>query len=340
MISRDILFPAPNEVVLVDREVGAADAHEVLCEARQSLLSTGTESFCLAGEFDAGTFWEEWVQFPFAPGYSMVSTVLEVGPSVTGIAVGDRVATSTPHAQFFIVDESEVVVVPDDITDEQAVWTSLACTTQLGIRRAEIGFGDTVGVVGLGLLGQLVIQYLAIAGAGRIVGIDTSPQRLTLARASGATDLVAGTAAESRPELETLTGGRLLDTVFDITGHPAVLADATTLVRPRGTVLLLGDSPRPSAQHLGPRVVADSLSIIGVHASSAPATATLGDPWTLRAMTELFFQFLRDGRMDVGPLISHRIRPDDAPAIYRALKTDRSSYLGVIFDWTREKGQR
>ena len=46
---------------------------EVRCRALASLVSTGTESFCLAGDFDAGTFWEEWVQYPFSPGYSMTA---------------------------------------------------------------------------------------------------------------------------------------------------------------------------------------------------------------------------------------------------------------------------
>lgn len=334
--ARTIMFHKPNTVV-VDTVQTPGPAHdEILCEARVSLLSTGTETFCLAGEFDPGTFWEEWVTYPFAPGYSMTSVVLEVGSGVTGFSVGDRVATRTPHAERFTTPAAEAIHVPNDITNDQAAWMSLACTTQMGIRRAELELGEAVGVVGLGLLGQLVVQYLRVAGAGRIVCIDTADSRLKLARDSGATDVILGTATEAKAQIEVLTDGAMLDVVFDVTGHNAVLADASRLLRPMGKLVLLGDSPSPSQQRLGPRIVGDSLTILGVHASVAPAVATPRDRWTIAAMAKLFFLLLRSGRMDVEHLISHRFSPFDAPEVYERLQRDRSPYLGVVFDWIGE----
>ena len=335
MHSLNIVFPVPNEVRINRVAAARPAAGELLCDARVSLLSTGTETFCLAGEFDTGTFWDEWVTFPFAPGYSMSSVVIEAGPGVTRFGQGDRVATSTPHAQRFVVPASDAVAIPDDVTDEQAAWMSLACTTQLGVRRAELQLGETVGVIGLGLLGQLVVQYLRLSGAARIVCIDTAAERLELARRHGATDVINDTAGAAGDRIAQLTGGRMLDVVFDITGHHEVLAAASTLVRPLGRLVLLGDSPSPSRQRLGPRIVGDSISVLGVHASAAPAVASLRDPWTIEAMTELFFVFLRTGRMDVDSLVSHRFSPDAAAEVYARLQQDRSGYLGVMFDWTR-----
>jgi len=334
MTSVEIMFPRPNEVTVECLDTLEPRAGELLCEARVSLLSTGTETFCLAGEFDEGTFWREWVEYPFAPGYSMTSVVVAVGAGVSRFAAGDRVASQTPHAQRFVVAEAEAVAIPHDISDDQAAWMSLACTTQLGVRRAELQLGETVGVIGLGLLGQLVVQYLAVAGAGRIICIDTSEDRLALATKHGATDVIRATAADAHETIVELTGGRMLDVVFDITGHHEVLASASTLLRQLGRLVLLGDSPNPSRQRLGPRIVGDSISVLGVHASAAPAIATLRDPWTIEAMTELFFLYLRSGRMDVDGLLSHRFTPDQAPEVYARLQRDRSPYLGVVFDWT------
>jgi threonine dehydrogenase-like Zn-dependent dehydrogenase len=263
----------------------------------------------------------------------MTSVVREVGSAVSGFRAGDRIATRTPHAELFVVAASEAIPIPDDITDDQAAWMSLACTTQLGVRRAELQLGESVGVVGLGLLGQLVVQYLRVAGAGRIICIDTAEERLERARAHGATDLIVATAAEARDRVAELTGGELLDVVFDITGHDTVLADASTLLRPLGRLILLGDSPSPSRQHLGPRIVGDSISVLGVHASIAPEVRTPRDRWTMAAMTDLFFLLLRTGRMDVDGLISHRFTPGEAPEVYGRLQTHRSGYLGVLFDW-------
>lgn len=333
MRSLDIVFPRARSVEVVSTDAREPGAGEVRCRALTSLVSTGTESFCLAGTFDPDTFWEEWVEYPFAPGYSMTSRVVDVGPDVQGIAVGDRVATSTPHSSVFVVPSGECVPVPDSVTDEQACWASLACTTQLGVRRAEVELGETVVVVGLGVLGQLVVQYLRLSGARRIIAIDTVASRLSAAVAGGATHAIAVEVGAARQVVHDLTAGAMADVAFDITGHPAVLAPTTRLVRQLGRVVLLGDTPTPSRQQMGPRIVADSVSLLGVHASAAPAIPTLRDPWTLPAMAGLFFDFVADGRMNVDALASHRFTPDQAPAVYEALRLDRSGYLGVFLDW-------
>jgi len=332
--SLDVIFPSPGVVELVETDVPAPGPGEITCAALASLVSTGTETFCLAGRFDAGTFWEEWVQFPFAPGYSMTARVVAVGEGVTDLSVGDRVALPTSHAQFVTVDRAHAVAVPEGVSDEDACWASLAVTTQLGVRRSQLELGETVGVVGLGLLGQLVVRYLRLAGARQIIAIDPEPKRLELAREGGATATIAAPADQTTEAILAATGGRLLDVVFDITGHPAAFAAASTLLRPMGRMILLGDSPQPSQQRLGPRIVADAISIIGVHAGTAAQHQTPLDRWTGAEMTALFFDYLQDGRMSVDLLVSHRVSPHDAPQLYAALTADRSPYMGVLFDWS------
>ena len=334
MRSLDIVFPEARTVALAETEVREPASGEVRCRALASLVSTGTESFCLDGTFDPDTFWEEWVQYPFAPGYSMTSRVVDTGPGVEGIEVGDRVATSTPHRSAFVVPAGECVPVPDAVTDEQACWTSLACTTQLGVRRAQVELGESAVVVGLGVLGQLVVQYLRLAGARRVIAIDTVESRLAAAVAGGATHAIATDVVAAREVVREITADAMADVAFDVTGHPAVLSPTTRLVRQLGRVILLGDTPTPGRQQLGPRIVADSVSILGVHASSAPEIATLRDPWTLPAMAGLFFDFLAAGRMNVDALATHRFTPDQAVEVYEALRRDRSGYLGVFLDWT------
>lgn len=334
MRSVDVVFPRPGVVEIRESDVAPPAPGQVTCRARTSLVSTGTETFCMAGEFDAGTFWEEWVQFPFAPGYSMTAEVIAVGSDVTDLICGDRVALPTPHAQYVTVDRGLATRVPDGVGDDEACWASLAVTTQLGVRRAQLELGETVGVIGLGLLGQLVVRYLRLAGARRIIAIDPDPGRLDLALAGGATTAITSPAGDAEGAIRAATGGELLGAVFDITGHPAAFAAASTLLRPLGRLILLGDSPQPSAQRLGPRIVANSISIIGVHASTAPEQPTLLDRWTRTEMTALFFDYVRDGRMNLAPLITHRLPPTEAPGLYAALRADRSAYMGVLFDWS------
>jgi 2-desacetyl-2-hydroxyethyl bacteriochlorophyllide A dehydrogenase len=338
-----VVFTGPERVEVREESVGDPGPGQVLCRAEKSLVSIGTETHCLRGVFDPGTNWADWVRYPFRPGYSMVGRVVKVGRAVSGFAEGDRVATSATHQLHFTVtagggtstgEPYGVVKMPDDLDPEDGTWMPMACIAQLGIRRAELALGESVGVVGLGMLGQLVVQYLALFGARRIVAIDTVPGRLALARAHGATHVLACSAADARAEVEALTDGRMLDAVFDVTGHPAVLSPATRLLRPLGRVVLLGDTTTPSRQHLGPRVLADSLSVLAVHALMRPEVASPFNPWTAQEMTALFFDYLRQGRMRVRDLVTHRHSPAQAPEVYAGLLRDRSAAIGVLFDWT------
>lgn len=329
-----LVFPEAGQVEVAEEEVSQPEAGQVLCRAEKSLLSIGTETYCLRGIFDPGTNWGEWVQYPFRPGYSMAATVVAVGEGVTGLKEGDRVAGWIVHQQFFKASPAQLYPVPDSVSDEEATWNCLGVTTQLGVRRAQHVLGETVAVVGLGMLGQLVVQYLALAGARQVIAIDPVPGRLDLAKAHGATHTLALDVLDARPAIAEITGGKMLDVVYDITGHPAVLAPCIPLLHKLGRLILLGDTPNPTRQFLGPGVVSNSIAILGIHGSMSPEHPSEYNPWTRGEMISLFFDYLQQGRMNVSDLITHRYSPLEAPEVYAGLMSDRSSAIGIIFDWT------
>jgi threonine dehydrogenase-like Zn-dependent dehydrogenase len=334
MKSTFIVFPEKEKVHVAQEIVTPPDPGEILCAAESSLISIGTESFCLRGIFDPGTNWEAWVQYPFRPGYSMAARVIAVGSEVTGLHEGDRIAAWTSHQQYFKLQPEEAYRVPDGISAEEATWAILATTTQLAVRRAQLQLGERVGVIGLGMLGQLVVQYLALAGCRQIVALDPVERRLELARAHGATHTLALDVASARTEIAALSGGKMLDVVYDITGNPAVLAPAIPLLRPLGRLVLLGDTPTPTQQHLGPGFLSNSIALLGIHATARPLQGTDFNPWGAQEMVSLFFDYLLQRRMRVADLITHRVSPLDAPDVYEMLRRDRSMALGVIFDWS------
>ncbi len=334
MKSTYIVFPEKERVSLAEEIVSPPGRGEILCEAERSLVSTGTESYCLRGVFDPGTNWDTWVKYPFRPGYSMVARVIGVGKDATGVREGDRITVSVPHGQYFKVQPDEVFPVPDSISAEEAPWANLATTTQLGVRRAQLQLGERVGVVGLGMLGQLVVQYLAAAGCRIVVAIDPFPNRLEMARAHGATHTLTSDVVSARAEIQELTQGKMLDAVLDVTGNPTVLAPACQLLRQLGRVVLLGDTPTPTQQHLGPGVLSNSIAILSIHGYARPMHGSDFYPWGAQEMVSLFFDYLRQDRMGVADLITHRFSPVDAPQVYEMLRRDRSAALGVIFDWS------
>jgi threonine dehydrogenase-like Zn-dependent dehydrogenase len=337
-VSRYVVFPAPGEVAIAEEVVPDPGPGEVLCQAEASLISTGTESTCLRGEFDPGTNWADWIRFPFRPGYCMAARVIGLGQGVDRFREGDLVATWTPHSERFAVEAGAANPVPAGVSAEEAAWTVLGSTTQLAARRAQLQLGERVGVIGLGLLGQLVVQYCHLAGARTIVAIDAPGIRLDAAMDHGATHAIGTDAASARDAVAEATGGRMLDVVFDVTGHPDVLAPAIGLVRQLGRVVLLGDTPTPTRQRLGPGVVSNSVAILGIHAHARPDVANDFHPWSTGEIAALFLDYVAAGRLRVADLITDRVSPLDAPEVYGSLARDRSGRIGVIFDWTRLAG--
>ena len=96
----------------------------------------------------------------------------------------------------------------------------------------------------------------------------------------------------------------------------------------------MGDTPTPTQQCLGPGVVSDSIAILGIHAYMTPAHGSVFNPWTRSEEVALFFDYLMQGRMKVSDLVTHRYSPADAPQVYAGLVQDRSSSMGIVFDWS------
>ncbi|WP_271217620.1 zinc-binding dehydrogenase [Streptosporangium carneum] len=336
MRSLFVEFPKPGEVRVAREDVAPPGLGEVLCRTTLSLISPGTELACLRGEFDPDTNWEEWVRYPFRPGYSMAGVVEAVGEGVTTLRPGDRVQSYAPHQELVTLTEREARLLPGSVTDEEAVWVPLVVTAAAGAARAAITLGETVVVLGLGPVGQLVVQYAVAHGASRVVAVDTDARRLDLARTSGASDLLAATAADARAAVADLTGGRLADVVFDVTGNPAVLSQAVRLARTLGRVVLLGDTPTPSRQMLGPGVVSDSLTILGAHADLVSDDPSAG-PLNRDAVTGLYFRRLASGTFRTAGMISERVSPMDAESTYARLRDGGAPAGALCFDWADTK---
>ncbi|MGC9317414.1 MAG: zinc-binding dehydrogenase [Armatimonadota bacterium] len=332
MRSRVIVFPEPGRVEVIEEQVGPPGPGEVTIESHLSLVSTGTELICLRGECDPDTHWRPYASPPHHPGYSVMGRVRAVGEGVEDIREGARVCATMSHRDLANRDAGALWCprVPDDMNDEQAVWAILGVITQTGVRQAEHVLGDRAVVVGLGPLGQLVTQYLRAMGLREVMVIDQVQQRVDAALVHGATAGICGDVAEAGDFVAEHTAGRLADVVYDVTGHWAVLPQALPLARDHGTLVLLGDSPFPSRQHLTYDVLSRQVSIVGSRSSWLPPQHSF---WTPREQTDLLFTYLRRGAMRVEDLITHRFPPEDAPEVYRTLLQDRERTLGVVYDW-------
>jgi len=334
MLSHNIVFTGKDQVEFRKEAVRDPGSGEVMLKARKTLISTGTESICLSRLFEPGSHWDRWVTYPFYPGYLMVAEVVAVGKDIDHIHEGDRFGVRRPHCEFVTVSISDLYPLPDGITDEDAPWFGLATIVQNGVRRAEHQLGEVVVVIGLGLLGQLTVQYTRLLGARQIIAVDISRPRLEMAQAHGATVILLTGVEKARESIVDITEGAGADVVYDVTGSPRVLASALTLLRRFGRLVLLGDTGSPSTQYLTGDVVTKGLSIIGAHDSNPPAQSTDHAYWSHRRMADLFYTYVLRGDMRVSDLITHRYSPADAPEAYRMLREERATAMGVLFDWT------
>jgi 2-desacetyl-2-hydroxyethyl bacteriochlorophyllide A dehydrogenase len=346
-------FTGKEKVEIHEDPIPRPGPRQLLVQTTRSLISTGTEGIVFTRNFAPGTHYDSWVKYPFYPGYLNAGRVLEVGPGVSGWKVGDRVASRTNHTSHSLVDAwdpsagrgaggdstaftpSNVAVrIPEGVPDDAACWMGLGKIVQVGVRVADHKLGDSVAVVGLGLLGQLVVQYVRLSGAENIIAIDTAPVRLKMAAAHGATHTLQMTAAEALPEVERITAGRRADVVYDVTGHPAVFASALPLARRFGTLMLLGDTGTPSLQTLTPDIVIRGVRILGAHDSFPPVLPSAETRWSAVQIFELFLTYLARGQMRVDDLITHHYKPAQAAEAYAMLQKERLTAMGVEFDWT------
>ena len=332
--SDGIVFIRQGEVEFGPSLVAEPGAGQLLVRASRTLISTGTELTCLTGRYEPGSHWDGWVKYPFRPGYCMAGTVVAVGDGAIRFRTGDRVATRGPHQSVAVVPEDHTIAIPPGVSDDDACWYGMATIAQNAVRRPNPSLGDSAAVIGLGLIGQLLVQYLRLLGARQVFAIDTAEGRLEMARAHGATHPVRADVVKARTQIMGATADRGCDLVFDATGAPAVFPHALRLVRPLGKLVLVGDSGFPSQQHLTGDLVTLGITVFGAHDGIAGFVASPHMPWTNPVMGELFLEYVRRGDMRVHDLITHRFRPDQAAQAYAALRENRESAMGVLFEWT------
>lgn len=331
--AKGIVFLRQGEVGYVRSPVAEPRRGQLRVRAARTLISTGTELTCLSGRYEPGSHWDGWVKYPFQPGYCMAGTVVTRSKSASRFNIGDRVATRGPHQSLAIVPEDHTIPIPEGVSDDDACWYGMATIAQNAVRRAGPTLGDSVAIIGTGLIGQLLVQYMRLLGARQIFAIDTAPARLDMAGKHGATHPMLADAAGARRHVMAATGDRGCDLVFDATGAPAVFPNALRLVRALGKLVLVGDSGFPTQQHLTGDLVTRGITVFGAHDGNAGFVATPHMPWTNPVMGELFLEYVRRGDMRVHDLITHRFRPEQAAEAYEALRLNREAAIGVLFEW-------
>ncbi|MGA5466151.1 zinc-binding dehydrogenase [Mycobacterium sp. NPDC050041] len=285
---------------------------------------------------------------PVALGHEAVGTVVDIGPDVRTVRVGDRVLVSSvagcghcggcatldpirchsgpqifgagvlggAQSELLAVPAADfqLLAVPDGIDDEQALLlTDNLATGWAAAQRADFPAGGSVVVIGLGAVGLCAVRSALFQGAATVLAVDPVPQRRDRAAAMGATPVAPSATAAAMEH----SGGRGVDAVIDAVGNDTTIADALTAVRAGGTV-----------------------SVVGVHDLQPfpfPATMALLRSVTLRMTTAPVQQtwpqlipLLQAGRLRVDGIFTTELPLDAAPEGYRAVAARSGDVVKVL----------
>lgn len=305
--------------------------NQVLLKTICTLISPGTEFACINGSVSKN-------KFPMTLGYSAVATVLAVGENVTKFAVGDRcLCYHSAHRNYQVMPENNLVKILDDsLPSEEAVYCVVGCMGFQGVRRCRPEFGESLMVMGLGLLGQFAIQTAHLSGCLPVIALDFNEKRRNIALATGADAAFSPDDPELDAKIRALTDGKGVDSVVEITGNPQAVVEGLKLTARFGRFSLVGCSRTPTLNiDFYNLVHRPGISVIGAHNMARPLEERRPGVWTMAEDMALLLKYMSAGRLTSKPLHTMTADPADAPAIYDRVYARDPDLLGVVFDWTK-----
>lgn len=257
-----------GETILEDVPVPQVKAGSVLIKTTRSLVSLGTErmlvEFGKANLIDKARQQPDRVKQvldkfktdgimptleavfnklgqPLPLGYCNVGRVIAVGKGVTEFVIGDRVASNGNHAEYVCVPKNLVAKVPDNISDDEAAFTVIGSIGLQGVRLMKPQLGETIVVVGLGLIGLIVMQLLKFNGC-KVIGVDYDQHKVELAHSMGIDAVNPAKGQDSVKYVEEQTDSVGADGVIITasTKSDDVIHQACEMSRKRGRIVLVG----------------------------------------------------------------------------------------------------
>jgi S-(hydroxymethyl)glutathione dehydrogenase/alcohol dehydrogenase len=228
-------------------------------------------------------------------------------------------------AEYAIVDQSQVVQVPAEMPLDRAALLACGVITGLGavVNTARVGPGQSVVVIGTGGVGLNAIQGAVLVGAHPIVAVDRLDTKLTAARTFGATHTINAAQQDLVASVAELTSGRGADYAFVTVGSPTAVAQAVTIIRPAGTVVIVG-IPHEGATVALPigDVVRNEKRVIGSRMGSTRLSVDVP------RLVDLY----RHGRLKLDELITARYPLEQINEAIEAMETGEVLRNVIVFD--------
>lgn len=296
------------------------NARQIRVETDTTLISRGSELF--------RRYIREEAVPPSIMGYSLTGIVDAVGAEVTGYQVGERVMVVAPHAQYVVAEpnatDGRIVPLFDDVSFEAGTFLPLATSAVAWSDSSGVKAGDTVVVLGQGLVGNLMMQVLRGYTPDRIITVDTLPLRCELSTQLGADVSINADEIDPVEEVRRLTDGKGADLVIDCVGGYAGVKSfeqAQDMTRQFGTIQLIAlyqQAPLPlhSSKMMSKRLVAGILT---------------DEPRSQIAARAL--EKIQNGEIRASDMTTHRFHYTESKAAFDLLWNTPGDTLGVLIKW-------
>jgi len=363
---KQVLRKGLSEIVVRDVPDPVLSPHHVIVRPAYSLISSGTETASIHREGvmkavvdnpshlrriwhasrangPVRTLSEVMAKFSeyAVLGYAGAGVIVGKHESVRDLEIGASVAyggEGTGHGELIMCGRNLAVRVPEAVGLDQACFATLGSIALNAVRTAQIGLGETVAVIGLGLVGQLVAQLARLQGAV-VIGLDLRPERLALASRLGCHHVLeaGGGAAEA---VAAITDGRGADHVVVAAAakSPGPALQALAIARDRGQIVVVGavelsfpweQMYRKEIRLLMSRAYGPG-SYDPAYEKGAQDYPIGYVRWTENRNMEHFLRLLDKGEVDVQPLITDRFALERAPQAYERIMDPASGTLAVL----------
>ena len=330
MQSKTIVFTKPETAELQAKELPDVAANKVMVKMEYTVVSGGTERALIMGMPNTPQ------QFPISSGYCGVGFVTKTGEAVKKVAAGDRVLVYHGiHTEYNIVPESDVTKVENnDIDSLDAAFVIIASMGLGGVRKLEIELGESAMIMGLGLLGMFSVQFCRLSGANPVIAVDLNEDRRKLALKLGADYALDPLDKDFTEKVKVITKGKGVNACVEVTGASAAMKQALECASWLGRISLLGCTRvSDCAIDYYTQVHRPGVKLIGAHNLVRPKVESYPHHWTHHDDCRAILDMIERGRIDVRPIVSRVVRPEEAPEIYSELCNDKNFPMGTVFDW-------
>ena len=178
---------------------------------------------------------------PIPLGYCNVGKVIAVGKGVQEFSIGERVASNGPHAEIVCVPKNLVVKIPENVTDDEATFTVIGAIGLQGIRLVNPTFGETIVVVGLGLIGLITAQLLKANGC-HVIGFDFDNKKVNIAKSFGIDAINPSVGIDQVAYVLNATNSIGADSVIITASNKSndIISQSAKMSRKRGRIILVG----------------------------------------------------------------------------------------------------